>query len=147
VPTWQDLVALLGHADFLLVADSKAAALSTRATIAGGGGRYLVPMPLTGEVPTLLRDWVLRPPLTPEPVVLPPTQDEPTKPREVGLGFEVVRCIEGCSGSLELDTCLDDFSSRRPGGRPPPPARPTRTPLASATQAPNGSAWFDRHRQ
>jgi transposase len=95
VPTWQDLVALLGHADFLLVADSKAAALSTRATIAGGGGRYLVPMPLTGEVPALLRTWVLTPPRTPLPVVLPPTQDEPSKPREVGLGFEVVRCIEG----------------------------------------------------
>jgi transposase len=95
VPTWQDLVALLGHADFLLVADSKAAALSTRTTIAGGGGQYLIPMPLTGEVPALLREWVLTPPLTPLPVVLPPTQDEPTKPREVGLGFEVVRRIDG----------------------------------------------------
>ena len=95
VPTWQELVALLGHADFLRVADSKAAALSTRATIAGGGGHYLIPMPMTGEVPSLLRDWVLHPPLTPEPVVLPPKEDEPTKPREVGLGFEVVRRIEG----------------------------------------------------
>jgi transposase len=95
VPTWQELVALLGHADFLLVADSKAAALSTRATITGGGGRYLVPMPLTGEVPALLRTWVLTPPVTPLPVVLPPTQDEPSKPRAVGLGFEVVRRIEG----------------------------------------------------
>lgn len=95
VPTWQELVALLGHADFLLVADSKAAALSTRATIAGGGGRYLVPMPLTGEVPSLLRDWVLTPPVTPAPVVLPPTQDDPTKPREVGRGFEVIRLLDG----------------------------------------------------
>lgn len=95
VPTWQDLVALLGHADFLLVADSKAAALRTRATIAGGGGHYLIPMPLTGEVPALLREWVLTPPVTPLPVVLPPTQDAPTKPREVGLGFEVVRRIDG----------------------------------------------------
>lgn len=95
VPTWQDLVALLGHADFLLVADSKAAALSTRATIAGGGGHYLIPMPLTGEVPALLREWVLTPPVAPLPVVLPPTQDEPARPREVGLGFEVVRCIDG----------------------------------------------------
>lgn len=94
-PTWQDLVALLGHADFLLVADRKASALSTRATIAGGGGRYLVPMPLTGEVPARLRSWVLRPPVTPAPVVLPPTQEAPTKPRAVGLGFEVVRHIDG----------------------------------------------------
>jgi len=39
VPTWQDLVALLGHANFLLVADCKAAALTTRATLAAGDGR------------------------------------------------------------------------------------------------------------
>jgi len=39
VPTWQDLVALLGHAHFLLVADCKAAALTTRATLAAGDGR------------------------------------------------------------------------------------------------------------
>jgi transposase len=97
VPTWQELVALLGHADFLLVADSKAAALSTRATIAAGGGHYLIPMPLTGEVPALLRSWVLTPPVTPLAVVLPPTQDDPSKPREVGLGFEVVRRIDGQS--------------------------------------------------
>ncbi|MFQ3661462.1 MAG: IS1634 family transposase [Chloroflexaceae bacterium] len=95
VPTWQDLVALLGHADFLVVADSKAAALRTRATIAGGGGRSLVPMPLTGDVPALLRSWVLTPPVTPLPVVLPPTQDAPPKPRAVGLGFEVVRRSDG----------------------------------------------------
>lgn len=37
----------------------------------------------------------LSPPRTPKPVVLPPTQDEPTKAREVGLGFEVVRRSEG----------------------------------------------------
>jgi len=39
VPTWQDLVALRGHANFLLVADCKAAALTTRATLAAGDGR------------------------------------------------------------------------------------------------------------
>jgi hypothetical protein len=62
-------------------------------------------------------------------------------------GNDIVFGFRGCSGSLELDTCLDDFSSRRPGGRRRPPARPSRTPLASATQALNGSAWFDRHRR
>ena len=95
VPTWQDLVALLGHANFLLVADSKAAALSTRATIAAGQGRYLIPMPMTGEVPALLRTWVLAPPVTPHPVVLPPTLDDPDTPRAVGLGFEVARLMDG----------------------------------------------------
>jgi transposase len=101
VPTWQDLVALLGHANFLLVADSKAAALSTRATIAGGAGRYLIPMPLTGEVPALLRSWVLAPPEKAAPLVLPPTQDDPTKPREVGLGFEVQRLMNGVSSAQQ----------------------------------------------
>ena len=77
VPTWQDLVALLGHAHFLLVADGKAAALTTRATIAAGDGRALIPMPLTGEVPDLLRAWVLHPPVVPQPLVLPPTRNAP----------------------------------------------------------------------
>ena len=95
VPTWQDLVALLGHADFLLVADSKAAALTTRATIAAGHGRYLIPMPLTGEVPNLLRSWVLNPPHAPQPIVLPPTRDDPATPRAVGAGFEVTRVLDG----------------------------------------------------
>jgi transposase len=101
VPTWQDLVALLGHANFLLVADSKASALSTRATIAAGAGRYLMPMPLTGEVPALLRSWVLSPPTKAAPLVLPPTQDDPTKPREVGLGFEVQRLMNGVSSTQQ----------------------------------------------
>jgi len=95
VPTWQDLVVLLGHANFLLVADCKAAALTTRATIAAGDGRYLIPMPLTGEVPELLRAWVLHPPVVPQPLVLPPTRDDPATLRDVGKGFEVTRVIDG----------------------------------------------------
>ena len=94
VPTWQDLVTLLGHADFLLVADSKAAALTTRATIAAGHGRYLIPMPLTGEVPALLRGWVLTPPVAPQPLILPPTRDDPATLRDIGMGFEVARVID-----------------------------------------------------
>jgi len=101
VPTWHDLVALLGHADFLLVADSKAAALSTRATIAAGHGRYLIPMPLTGEVPALLRSWVLRPPTAPQPLLLPPTRDDPTIPRAVGMGFEVTRVLDGQTATAQ----------------------------------------------
>ena len=95
VPTWQDLVTLLGHADFLLVAYSKAAALTTRATIAAGNGCYLMPMPMTGEVPDLLRAWVLSPPTPPQPLVLPPTRDDPATLRDVGVGFEVTRERDG----------------------------------------------------
>jgi transposase len=60
IPAWLDLVALLGHATFLFVADSKASALETRATIAHGNGRYLFPQPMTGEVPAWLRAQVDR---------------------------------------------------------------------------------------
>ena len=95
VPTWRDLVALLGHANFLLVADGKAAALTTRATIAAGDGCYLIPLPLTGEVPDLLRAWVLHPPVEAEPIILPPTRDAPATLRDVGTGFAVARVIDG----------------------------------------------------
>lgn len=95
VPAWQNLVALLGHADFLFVADSKAAALETRATVATGGGWYLLPLPMTGEVPALLRSWVTQPPEPSMPIVLPPTVDDPETPREVGCGFVVTRTMTG----------------------------------------------------
>jgi len=104
VPAWQNLVALLGHTDFLFVAASKAAALETRATLAHGGGRYLFPVPMTGEVPTVLRGWVAQPPVPPEPVVLPPTTDDPDTPREVGVGFVVTRPLTGTSATGEVVT-------------------------------------------
>jgi len=52
-------------------------------------------MPLTGEVPDLLRAWVLHPPVEPQPLVLPPTRDDPATLRDVGMGFEVARLIDG----------------------------------------------------
>jgi transposase len=99
VPAWQNLVALLGHPNFLFVADSKAAALETRATLAAGEGRFLFPLPMTGEVPMLLRRWVAQPPVVPVPIVLPPTVDEPDEPRTVGVGFVVTRPMIGTTAS------------------------------------------------
>ena len=52
---------IIGRPDFLFVADCKAAALVTRATIAQGGGTYLFPLPMTGSVPDRLRTWVWPP--------------------------------------------------------------------------------------
>jgi transposase len=104
LPAWRELVALLGHASFLFVADSKATALETRATMAAGAGRYLFPVPMTGEVPTLLRGWVTQPPVAPEPIVLPPTVNDPDEPRTVGEGFVVSRTMTGTTDTGEAVT-------------------------------------------
>ena len=63
LPAWQEMVKTIGHTHFLYVADCKAAALATRAAIDHGQGCYLFPLPMTGETPDLLRQWVLSPPV------------------------------------------------------------------------------------
>jgi len=62
---WEEMCQIIGHREWLLVCDSKAAARQTRATIAHGGGRYLFPMPMTGETPDWLRAQLLTPPVEP----------------------------------------------------------------------------------
>ncbi len=89
VPAWQEMVATLGHAHFLLVADSKAAALNSRAQIAQGEGRYLFPLPMTGQTPAILRQWVLQPPTPSQPLVRADILDQAGQPSVVGCGFVV----------------------------------------------------------
>jgi len=89
IPAWRQMVHVIGHRRFLFVADCKAAALATRATLDAEGGHYLFPMPTTGKVPERLRVWVLNPPLKPEPLVLPGRVGEEQEKRVVGQGFEV----------------------------------------------------------
>jgi transposase len=89
VPAWQEMVATLGHAHFLFVADSKAAALNSRAQMAQGAGRYLFPLPMTGQTPTILRQWILQPPTPPQPLVLADILDPAGQPSVVGCGFVV----------------------------------------------------------
>lgn len=48
----------VGQGGLLYVGDTKMSALSTRAFVALGGDYYLTPLPLTGEVPALLRQLV-----------------------------------------------------------------------------------------
>lgn len=85
---WREMMEGSGRPDFLLVADSKFSSLSNRAQVHDSGGFYLAPMPATGEVPDLLRRWVLGPP---SPV-------QPLRPLEASAdmwerwyGFEVYR--------------------------------------------------------
>ena len=53
---------VIGHKNFLYIADCKAAAHQTRAQLAQAGGRYCFPLPNTGHTPSWLKSWVLNPP-------------------------------------------------------------------------------------
>jgi transposase len=86
VPTWQRLVAVIGHPDFLTVGDCKLASLANRAQIHAGDGFYLTPLPMTGNTPAELAAWVLKPPSTPRAIRLP---DQARSEPPVGQGFEV----------------------------------------------------------
>jgi transposase len=89
VPAWQRMVRTIGHPHFLFIADCKAAALGTRAEISHGDGSYMFPLPMTGKVPEVLRDLVLYPPVTPEPIALVDITTSDGQPKVVGSGFEV----------------------------------------------------------
>jgi transposase len=89
VPAWRKLSRTIGHRDFLFIADSKAAALASRAQIASEHGLYLFPLPMTGKTPELLSDWVLHPPVPPEPILLRERQGAAEKVRSVGEGFVI----------------------------------------------------------
>jgi len=85
-PTWQQMAKVIGHKQFVFLADCKAGAIATRAQIASQGGIYCFPLPMTGQHPELLKQWVLNPP-TPSLEIRLPRQDE--EEPAVGKGFEV----------------------------------------------------------
>ncbi len=86
VPTWKRLAQIIGHSEFLFLADSKASSWSNRGQIDQHGGIYCFPAALSGHRPKLLHDWVLNPP-TPVQAIFLPTQDKTDKP--AGAGFEI----------------------------------------------------------
>ena len=57
VPTWDQLVALLGRRDFLYVADSKLASGTAMRHIHGNGGRFVTVLPRTRAEDKWFRDW------------------------------------------------------------------------------------------
>lgn len=85
-PTWQQMAKVIGHKQFVFLADCKAGAIATRAQIASNAGIYCFPLPMTGQNPKLLKQWVLNPP-APSVEIRLPRQDE-AEPA-VGKGFEV----------------------------------------------------------
>lgn len=86
VPTWHRLVEVIGHKQFLYIADSKAGARGTRAQIDRAGGIYCFPLPQTGHNPMLLSHWVLNPPAQFQAISLP--GQDPSEPA-IGVGFEM----------------------------------------------------------
>jgi transposase len=95
LPAWSQMVDIIGHPDFLYVADCKAAALHTRGNIAQKHGTYLFPLPMTGDVPAELSKLVLNPPATPQDISLAPrARDKKEQERIVGKGFEVTKQMQ-----------------------------------------------------
>jgi transposase len=70
-PTWQRMTQVIGHKQFVFLADCKAAAIATRAQIAAKGGIYCFPLPMSGQNPLLLIQWVLDPPAASVEIRLP----------------------------------------------------------------------------
>ena len=85
-PAWQRMAKVIGHKEFVFLADCKAASYATRGQIAGRGGIYCFPLPMNGQNPLLLKQWVLNPPADSEEIRLPRLDE--TEPA-VGRGFEV----------------------------------------------------------
>jgi transposase len=89
VPAWQKMVQTIGHTHFLYIADCKAAAVQTRATISQQHGNYLFPLPMTGKVPEVLRDQVLNNSAIAQPITLVDVTTDEGHPKVVGRGFEL----------------------------------------------------------
>src|SRR5664280_2844368 len=58
IPTWDGLVALLGRADFMYVADSKLCSRAAMGHIAGRGGRFITVLPRSRAEDGAFRDWL-----------------------------------------------------------------------------------------
>jgi transposase len=99
VGAWRELCDVIGHSEFLFIADCKAAALDTRGLIDQEGGSYLFPLPMTGDTPRLLRQWVLEPPVLPQEIHLPEIVDDQGQLRCLGKGFVLERRMAFGSGS------------------------------------------------
>ncbi|MDF5732052.1 MAG: hypothetical protein PUP92_29640, partial [Rhizonema sp. PD38] len=86
LPTWQKMVKVIGHKNFVFIADCKAGSIATRTTIATNGGIYCIPVPMSGQHPQYLKQWVLSPPAEAVEIRLPRLDEEEPA---VGKGFEV----------------------------------------------------------
>ena len=86
VPAWERIAQVIGHKDFVFVADVKAGSQQTRAQIDHGGGIYCIPLPRQSQVNEQLKHWILQPAAAIEPLYLPGQELSETP---VGSGFEM----------------------------------------------------------
>ena len=86
LPTWRQLAKIIGHKDFLFLADSKASTWNNRAKIHQEGGIYCFPLAMHQPRPKLLSQWVANPPTAVEEIYL---NGEDDSEAPIGKGFEV----------------------------------------------------------
>ncbi|MGK7875547.1 MAG: transposase [Xenococcaceae cyanobacterium] len=86
LPTWKQLADIIGHKDFLFLADSKGSTWTNRAKIDDEGGIYCFPLAMTQPRDKLLSDWVANPP-TEVTEIFTHSGEETESP--IGKGFEV----------------------------------------------------------
>uniref|UniRef100_UPI0025F04330 hypothetical protein n=1 Tax=Okeania sp. SIO2F4 TaxID=2607790 RepID=UPI0025F04330 len=58
LPTWRQLVEIIGHKNFLFLADCKASSWANRAEIDREGGIYCFPLAMSKPRPKILLDWL-----------------------------------------------------------------------------------------
>ena len=85
-PTWRQLAKIIGHKDFLFLADSKASTWKNRALINQQGGIYCFPLGMSQPRPKLLLKWVANPPTAVEELHLNGSEESESA---IGEGFEV----------------------------------------------------------
>jgi len=86
LPTWRQLAKIIGHKDFLFLADSKGSTWKNRASINHEGGIYCFPLAMCQPRPKLLLEWVALPPTTVSEIYL---NSETESESPIGQGFEV----------------------------------------------------------
>ncbi len=86
LPTWRQLAQIIGHKDFLFLADSKASTWNNRASIHTEGGIYCFPLARSQPRPKLLSQWVADSPTPVEAIYLNGEEDAEYP---IGEGFEV----------------------------------------------------------
>ena len=86
LPTWRQLEKIIGHKDFLFLADSKASTWNNRALIDREGGIYCFPLAMSQPRPKLLSQWIADSPTAVEEIYY---YGEDDSEAPIGEGFEV----------------------------------------------------------
>jgi transposase len=86
LPTWRNLAEIIGHKNFLFLADCKASSWDNRAMMDQEGGIYCFPLAMTHPRPKILSDWIANPPTNIREIIAPDAEETDSS---LGQGFEV----------------------------------------------------------